>query len=252
MFWTMCLRLKAWPSEQQRLPQPRVPARACRRVLAMECRHGANPFPKIKVLLCELILLFFIRKDWIDAASKAAPSPHILPVGDDRESDPDMYLTVNPFSGEACSPTPTPKLKDASSCCDQVHNQRSLLSRRSWTKGGSSKMKYRLSTERESDSASLMMISAGRGKAGRGNDRKDEKKKDQRPRRQKQPNGNCVRRRSPLRRRTVRQRLAEKQVLYANKSHNYRQQAALDREVPGIFTRRPELCLEEMVRGDLR
>ena len=230
----------------------------------MECRHGVNPYPKIKVILCELILMFFIRKDWIDAVSKAPPSPHILPFGDVRESNPDLYLTVNLFPGEACSKTPTPRLDEVSNCCDQAYNKRSLLSTKSWTERRSGKMKHRLSAERESDSASLMMISkhAGRGNAGRGNDRKDEKKKEDRPRRQKQPNGNCIRRRPPLRRRTVRQRLAEKQVLYPNRSHNYRQQAALDREVRGIFARRPEdehgiglsspelRHLETMLRGD--
>ena len=98
--------------------------------------------------------------------------------------------------------------------------------------------------------------------AGRGNGRKEEKKNMDKPRKQKQPNGNSIRRRAPLRRRTVRQRLDQKQVLYPNRSHGYQQQAALDREVRGIFTRRPEDAhgtglsgpdlqhLETMLRGD--
>ena len=240
-----------------------VPARACRIVLAMECGHGANPFPKIKVLLCELILMFFIRRDWNDSVSKTSPGSYITSFDEVRVSDPDKYEIVNLLPHEPRRMATTPKT-EMTPCCDPDHNGRSLLSRRSWMGGSKNLKKQGLMAEGDGDSASFMMVSKsiGRGGAGRGRDHKDERKKEDRPRRQKQPNGNCIRRRAPLRRRTVRQRLAEKQVLCPNRSHTYRQQAALDREVRGILARRPEdergiglsnpelRHLETMLRGD--
>ena len=233
---------------------------ACRRVLAMECGRGVNPYPKIKVLLCELILMFFVRKDWIDASLKESSSESEsfhFPEGVQNEK-PDHYLILHPASSDTTWEKTTLQVdaKPEDKPCAQICNQRVLLSRRH---GGHNKGQIQQYAEKEGDLASFMMMSK---RTGRGDGNKDKEKKVDRPRRQKQPNGHSFRRRAPLRRRTVRQRLAERQVMYPNRSHSYPQQAALDREVRGIFTRRPDdahgtglsgpelVHLEAMLRGD--
>ena len=68
---------------------------------------------------------------------------------------------------------------------------------------------------------------------------KKEKNGKKEPRRQKQPNGNAIRRRAPKRRRTILQRLAEKNVIYPERCFGYQRKAALDQEVRRAMTMEP-------------
>ena len=223
----------------------------------MECGSGSNPYPKFKMILCELIWVFFVRRDWLEASLKSSSTPTTISFEETCTLSSPTHLRGNdPFAGESSNTHGPPPGQDRLSCATRC-NRRSLLS----TRTGQMNQARKIRKEQEGDLVSMMMMAkkVGSGNGGKGD---KERKKEDRPRRQKQPNGQSIRRRAPLRRRTVRQRLAEKQVLYPNRSHGYGPQAALDREVRGILTRRPEdehgtglsgpelRHLESMLRGD--
>ena len=85
----------------------------------------------------------------------------------------------------------------------------------------------------ENDVEVVSFMMAGARKRGRECPGKDDgnDKTPKKPRQQKQPHGNGIRRRAKTRRRSLRQRLAEKCVVNPDRSYGYQRERALNQEV---------------------
>ena len=166
---------------------------------------------KLKVLLCEALVLLYIRLDWRTPSSDK--------VWDAQFMNFNVYMNDG-FEGLTHLP--------------EQETRKLLTTRRLWPPelmGG----------DEEDDVATFMMTTPGSKKRGRdgagkadGNDKAPKK-----PRQQKQPNGNAFRRRAKARRRSLRERLAEKCVVNPDRAFGYQREKALGHEVRRIFDRRP-------------